>query len=280
MSFGSSPSSKGAIDGSLDKYPQLDYSSIVSFIDQHSVGIRYWKAVECPCLNLKSGQPNLNCHSCRGLGWYHLAHEIGLEYQRSMVHSRNSSERQASGGRLTVGGASITFLPGVIPGDGDLVQVCQDREVVNNEVHVVGEQLSDGSTGESFRFRDVTCVEKVIVFNEALKTVSELDASYYTFNTLTRRLDFIKPVAVGLKYSVRYVARPEFILRADTAKPFLRVMHDDRLPDPQNIRKDIVYPFQCSATRLDRAITQRQRGNIDWTAQSTYNSPSGKGPFL
>jgi hypothetical protein len=280
MTFGAGPFSKGAFDGSIDQFPQLDYRSIVSFIDQHSVGIRYWKAVECPCLNPKTGQPDITCNSCRGLGWYHLAHELDLQYQRAMVHSRNSSERQVAGGRITVGGASITFLPGVIPGDGDLVQVCKDKEVVNNEVHIVGEQLTDGSSGESFRFRDILCVEKVIVWNATTGTVSELASDAYAFDASTRRIEFLHPVSVGLKYSVRYVARPEFILRADTAKPLLRVHHDDRLFDPQRIRKDVVYPFQCMAVRLDRAITQRQRGNIDYTVQSTYNSPAGKGPFL
>jgi len=279
MSFGNRPTSRGSFDGSFSQYPQMDRREIHAFIDQHSVGVKYWKAIECPCTGTWSGQPNLACHSCRGLGWFYTNRENDPKYNRAQVVSRRSKEEQATGGRVTTGYASITFKPGVVPGDGDLIQVCKDREVVNNEYHIVGEKLTDGSTAETLRFRDVICVEKVVMWDKTSKEAEEIDRNRWNLNRSDRKIDFLYPVDVGSKYSVRYLAVPEYIVRADTAKPLLRVAHDENLPDPQRTNTDVIYPYNVQAVRLDRAILMRQRGQFDYDNKSTFNNKDGRGPF-
>jgi len=261
------------------RWPQLDHRLVTDFIDQFSSSIKYWKALSCPCTNGHTGQPNISCHECRGLGWFHKDAETSDVYLKAQVHSRRSNKVQEKGGMVTVGYASITFLPGVIPGEGDLVQVCEDREVVNDEYHVIGSTLTDGSTAETLRFRDVNCVELVVVEDKALKRIIVLQQDAWEFDPAQRRVVFKNGLPIGTKYSVRYVARPEYIVRAETAKPLLRVTHDDSLNEPQRYTKDIVYPFNVQAVRLDRAILQRQRGAVDLDTQSTFNNSSGRGPF-
>lgn len=279
MSFGRRPRSGGVHSTSFKAFPQLDRQSVNDVIDQFSSAITYWKATACPCQDERSGQPALDCFNCRGLGWFHTAAETGDEYQRAMAHSRRAVEKNNKGGRIVTGYASITLQPGVIPGDGDLVQICKDIEVVNNEYHVVGAKLRDGSTAESLRFRDVKCVEKVLLWEESTtKRVIEVPTSQWQFNEAERMVVIIG-ARDGIKYSVRYQATPEYIVLADTAKPLLRVSHDDGLPDPARTRTDIVYPHNVQAVRLDRAVVQRQRGAVDYTTESTFNNKSGKGPF-
>ena len=283
--FGNQPSSPGGGGGrrfsaSNQQFPQVDHQSIVDMVNQNSVGIRYWKAIQCPCFTEQTGQPKVNCPSCRGLGWAYSEQEKEAIYARAMVHSRRSSRINEQGGWLTQGYSSMTFLPGVIPGDGDLIQVCKDQEVVNEENHVSGYKLLDGSTGETLRFRDVCCVEKVVVNDAVTKRIRDVPEDQWEFDPAQRRIVFHTPLPDGTQYSVRYIAVPEYILRADTAKPLLRVTHDDGLNDPARIRKDIVYPFNVQATRLDRAILQRLRGQLDVSTQSTFNNNKGRGPFL
>jgi len=280
--FSNRPNTRNALGftrGSSEPFPQIDGQAIKEFIGDFSSSIKYWKAIQCPCVNPTSGQPNISCNQCRGLGWAYLGSEEAPEYQRAQVHSRRSSKQSEKGGMLTTGYASITLFPGVIPGEGDLIQVCKDREVVNEEYHVLGSSLTDGSSAETFRFRDVICVEMVVVQNAVNKLITVVDQGSYEFSPEGRKINFKIPLPAGTKYSVRYQAVPEYIVRAETAKPLLRVTHDDNYADPYNTTKDIVYPFNVQAVRLDRAIVQRQRGAIDFTTPSTFNNESGRGPF-
>ena len=282
--FGNGPKSSGGNGGPLSPagnniFPQLDQRAITDMVSQNSVGIRYNKAIKCPCTTGPTGQPNVNCPSCRGLGWAYTDIEQDPKFQRAMVHSRRANRLNDRGGWLTQGYASMTFLPGVIPGDGDLVQVCKDREVINDEYHVAGHTLMDGSTGETLRFRDVVCVERVIVQNKATQLIETVPENQWEFDKQQRRIVFHNPLPDGSQYSVRYIAIPEYILKAETSKPYLRVAHDDNLPLPAQIRKDIVYPFNVQAVRLDRAILQRLQGQKAIDEKSTFNNDEGRGPF-
>ena len=141
--FGLNPGRKtSGVSGA--RYPQLDSRVIEDFIQQHSVAIRYWKAMICPCLVSDNGNPNPVCKSCRGLGWFHSAPEEDGKYVRAQVISRRSEKTQAKGGTRISGSASITFLPGVVPSDGDIVQVCRDVECINDEYHIFGSTLKIG----------------------------------------------------------------------------------------------------------------------------------------
>lgn len=260
-------------------YPQLDGEAIGNFVNQFASTICYWKAIQCPCYNSSSGQPNIACYQCRGLGWFHNNKELGPLYEKAQVTSRKSQRMNEKGGLMTTGYASVTFLPGVIPGEGDLVQVCADREIVNDEEQVVGAKLTDGSTAESLRFRDIVCVEFVAMQNAVDKSVFKLDSSAWNFNAAERRVEFVETYPPGTKYSVRYLAVPEYIVKGETSKPLLRVTHDDSAKEPGRYTQDVVMPFNCQCVRLDRAILQRQRGAVDYTTQSTFNNAQGKGPF-
>ena len=277
--FGRGPRSGGVHSSSYSAFPQVDRNSVHDVINQFSSAISYWKAVACPCHDERSGQPALDCANCRGLGWFHTAAETGEEYQRAMVHSRQSKEITAKGGTYITGYASITLMPGVVPGDGDIIQCCKDIEVINNEHHTVGSKLTDGSSAEALRFRDIKAVEKVLVWDvDGKKLVSEVPSNAWEF-VPSERLVKLTSAPVGLKYSVRYRTTPEYVVLGQSAKPLNRVTHDDGLPDPLRTRNDIVYPFNVSAIRLDRAIASRQRGAVDLTVESTFNSAAGKGPF-
>lgn len=261
------------------KFPQPDLQTIKDFIDQAAVFVRYWKAMVCPCATAATGQPNLACPQCRGLGWVYGDPEPDQRYARAMIHSRRSQRLDKDGGFLTTGYASITFKEGIVPGDGDLVQACSDREVVNDEYHVLGSSLQDGSTAERLRFRDVFCVEAVRVWVESTRQALFLPRDAWEFDDASRMVLFKNGQAQGTRYSVRYQARPEYILLGQTSKPLLRVTHDDDLPEPGRTRDDVVYPFNCLAVRLDRAIAQRLRGAVDLAVPSTFTD-HGKGPFL
>lgn len=285
--FGNSPSSSGGSSGGNrfpsgnNKFPQVDHRMITDFVNQFSNGIRYWKAVQCPCMTEITGQPKINCGSCRGLGWAYSEQETDPKFQRAMVHSRRSRKNSGKGGWTTQGTASITFQPGVIPGDGDLVQVCSDREVVNNEYHTIGYKLHDGSSGETLRFRDIVCVENVFMKNQATDQIFAVPSTQWEFDAQSRTIIFHgNPYPEGTQYSLRYVAVPEYILKAETATPYLRVAHDDNLAEPARFRKDIVYPFNVEAVRLDRAVLQRHKGVTATTEKSTFNNSQGRGPFL
>lgn len=262
------------------KYPQLNHAEITAFIAQHSVAISYWKATACPCTSSNTGQPDIRCNICKGLGWFYLDKETDDKYKRAQVHSRNARKEQGTGGTRVSGTATVTFNPGVIPMDGDLILVCADIEGVNNEFHVVGSTLRDGSSAETLRFRDIKCIEAVIGFDVNNQNVYPIEESKWSFNPAERRIVFQDgAIANGAKYSVRYLARPEWIIMGETVKPMLRVAHDENMPDDVRYTKDIVYPFTAEAVRLDRAITQRLRGNVDTSTQSTYNNQAGRGPF-
>lgn len=280
MGFGRSPRGSPLFP-ERNKFPQIDLEEIKAFIDQGSVAIRYWKAMQCPCMTPASGQPNLACNQCRGLGFVYDAPECDPDYQRALVHNRASSKGNKEGGVTQQGHASITFKIGIIPGDGDLVQVCVDREVVNDEYHIVGSQIQDGSTNETLRFRDVYCVEKVKVFQPLTREVFPVPPDQWTFDPAQRRVVFSDPGMRGARYSVRYQARPEYICLGQTAKPLMRAGHDDQLPEPYRTRTDIVFPYNVQAIRLDRAIIQRLRGAQDLSGQpTTFNNKEGRGPFL
>lgn len=278
MGFSISPNSSGvaSVPG-VTRFPQLEAEGIADFIDQYSVAIQYWKAIACPCTNALSGQPTISCHQCRGLGWFHLDSEKDAKYSRAMVHNRSGRKSKGTGGEHISGGCSVTLFPGVIPGDGDLVQMCVDIEVVNNEYHTKGSTLTDGSTAETLRFRDIVCVETILYQDETFKKILSLPNTEWSFDAAGRKIHSDLPV--GTKYSVRYLARPEYIVLGDTAKPLHRAMHDEGLPEPQRTRLDVVFPYNVSAVRLDRAIIQRQRGAVDFNTPSTHNSASGRGPF-
>jgi hypothetical protein len=228
----------------------------------------------------ESGQPNIACHSCRGLGWFHSAQQEAPLFRRAQVHSRSSEKKESKGGHFISGTVSITFLPGLIPADGDIIQVCADIEVINDEHHIIGELLTDGSTGEALRFRDVLCIEDVAMYSPANSESEILDPVDWTFSPSQRRIFFNRPFQVGTKYSLRYKARPEYMVMEDTVRPLLRVSHDEQLPESVVLSTDVVYPYYCRAVRLDRAITQQQRGSVDFKTASTYNSSSGRGPFV
>lgn len=265
---------------SYPRYPQLDSEIIKDFIEQHSSSIRYWKAMRCPCTMPETGQPNPACHSCRGLGWFHQAFQTEPIYQRAQVHSRGSSKRDGTGGKFITGSVSITFLPGVIPADGDIIQVCADVEVINDEHHILGSTLTDGSTAEILRFRDVICVEDVALYTPGKVQAEIIERADWSFDESQRRIVFAKPLPPGTRYSLRYKARPEYMVMEGTVRPMLRVSHDESLPEQMIPTTDVVYPFNCQAVRLDRAISQRERGATDFSTQSTYNNSKGRGPFL
>lgn len=260
----------GNVKDNFPNYPQLPHKEIVAFIEQHSVAVRYWKAITCPCTSPDTGQPDPRCNYCRGLGWFHSSVETEEKYLRAQVHSRNSRKETGKGGVHTTGGATITFLPGVIPGDGDLVQVCADVDLVNNETHVAGSRLVDGTTAERLRYRDVLCVEKVVASGSP--NTSPFEVSGWSYDDTQHRIILPASIPEGTKYTVRYMARPEFILIGETMRPMLRVAHDEGMPADVRFKTDIVYPFMIDAIRLDRALSQRLRGNIDRTTPSTYNT--------
>lgn len=281
MGFGRSPRGSPLFP-ERNKFPQVDLEEIKAFIDQGSVAIQYWKAMQCPCATPATGQPNIACHNCRGLGFiYDRACEGDPAYQRALVHSRRSNKLNNEGGFLTQGYASITFMQGIIPGDGDLVQICVDREVVNDEYHVVGSQLQDGSSAETLRFRDVFCVERVKLFEPLTRAVVDAPKDSYYFDEGRRQVVFSDPAMAGARYSVRYQARPEYVVLGQTAKPLMRAGHDDQLPEPYRTRTDIVFPYNVQAIRLDRAIVQRMRGAADQAGPATtFNNKDGRGPFI
>lgn len=280
MGFGRSPRGSPLFP-ERNKFPQIDLEEIKAFIDQGSVAIRYWKAMTCPCATPATGQPNIVCALCRGLGWAYGSHELDDDYGRALVHNRRSHKVGDDGGYITQGYASITFRIGIIPGDGDLVQVCVDREIVNDEYHVVGALLQDGTTAETLRFRDVFCVERVMIFEPLTRRVIVPPPGSWHFDAAERRVVFLEPGMKGARYSVRYQARPEYVCQGQTAKPLMRAGHDDQLPEPYRSKTDIVYPYNVQAVRLDRAIVQRMRGAKDVGGQATtFNNGEGRGPFI
>ena len=208
--FGNKPGNRISIESKdgID-YPKLNKQEIDVFINQFSSSIKYWRAITCPCYTPETGQPNIACHKCRGLGYYHMDQEQLETYLKAQVHSRTSKKNDEKGGFFTTGYSSITFMPGVIPGNGDLVQVCKDREVVNDEYHVYGSTLTDRSSAETLRFRDVICVEDVVVFDQLRKNVIRLDKAKWSFNKELHRIQFVDKYDVGMKYSLRYVAVPD-----------------------------------------------------------------------
>lgn len=283
MTFSNGPSSPGGSGGNQfpsgnNKFPQVDHKAIVDFVDQFSVAILYWKAIKCPCVTGESGQPKLACPSCKGLGWAYSDPESDSKYQRAMVHSRRSQRLNDRGGWMTQGYSSITLLPGVIPGEGDLVQVCKDREVINDEYHVAGSKLLDGSTAETLRFTDVICVERVVVEDAVSKKVVTIPEDQWEFDKVSRTIQFHTPLPDGTQYAIRYLAVPEYIIKAETAKPYLRVAHDDNAPEPARFREDIVYPFNVQAIRLDRAVLNRHKAVVNKPGDNDGGTSVG-GPF-
>lgn len=228
-------------------------------------------------MSFETGQPDPACASCRGLGWFHKNRETDEKYQRAQVIGRNSKTEDGRGGKRIQGGCSITFLPGVIPADGDLIQVCADIEVVNNEFHIKGSKLNDGETAEVLRFRDVKCVDDVLIQLSDTQ-VRVLDKSEWLFDPNARRV-ILNGLPPGTRYSVRYFAKPEYVVVGETAKPLLRVSKDEDLPIGVQEIADVVYPFNVYAQRLDRAILQRQRGSLDQLTPSTFSNKNGRGPF-
>lgn len=240
-------------------YPQMDRRAIEEFVKGRSVLIHYYKAVSCPCTLENNGQPDIMCGSCKGFGWFHGDMETEEKYQRAMVHSRVSMDHDEKGGMIVTGTVSITFWPGVAPADGDIVKVCTDTDVINNEVHKLGSVFSNGISEEILRFKEVRCVERVWIWDNNDNKVYVLDEQYWQYNPTTHKIAFHASIPAGTKYAVRYQAAPEYILIGQTIKPLLRVAFDENLIEPMRSQQEIIYPYNVKAIRLDRAIRQRDR---------------------
>lgn len=206
------------ITGSSLAEQHFDPGEFDDFIDAHGTTVLWRKARTCPCLDPVTGQPGPACSFCRelpGVLW-----DDGTPLVL-FVPSRQRTDIFDQGGKRIEGVVTVTFPSDVTPGPLDRLDLPVAEIVVNNERLVRGETDGVGRSRERLRLAPlrIEYVEAIVgadpeadppLVGELVQYIPEIDFVLGLDGSINWVASAGPPQ--GATYTVRYVARPAFIL--------------------------------------------------------------------
>jgi hypothetical protein len=224
--------------------PHFNIALLVDMIKQRGVEICWQKSIACSCFDVNSGQPDPRCAQCYGYGFTYDLGTVSI----ALVTNRtwNTAQLPAPQGSYDTGVVNITFPPGCSPPPGlnDKVTVLKDQITVSGELLVRGDVAPNGDSLERVAYDEILSVERITTTRRV--SLNPPDAVPYSTNIV----DFyfgsdyvvnknqiqwvgIAPThapSIGETYSIRYMARPQWIIfeslplfRLDSHKDFLPI---------------------------------------------------------
>lgn len=113
---------------------------IDAVIEEHGNWCEYRKGQLCPCARIETGQGNISCGVCRGLGWVYPA---ALRCRTKFLDSsRGGSSKMDPVGAIVSGQMQCTFRIGIVPARGDMILPECDEYVVHEQFHRAVQQVS------------------------------------------------------------------------------------------------------------------------------------------
>lgn len=230
----------------------LDAGEFADLIESRGVGCMLRRAVRCPCQRIETRQPRMGCPTCKGLG-YAYPEELTTPTV-AIVQSRSARRQNMGSGQQVTGTCSVTFLPGIIPAQGDQIIPDGDehavQQVLRRSVAQVVPEVVRGratapehlapvirATTEALLYPDVTRVEALHWLDGEGRLRMGIEGRDY------RRVDNVieflgdSGPAPGTAYTIRYRAPAVYVL--SPAEPVARTAELD-------------FPYKCEAQRLDR----------------------------
>lgn len=246
--------------GSVLNHPKV--STINNAIRAHGIDCHIKKGILCPCLNKDTGQPRFNCVICHGTGYFYDSYlenptcKIGSIIHKVAIapRTKRNTYNNKSGGYNEVDSDTQCYIYTYEPAEGDLIIPLKDIVIVNDEQHIKGAKFNDGYTSaEILKNPNWLNVEGIFVVNSALTAISKYYLNTHFTVSASGTIQWISGASQpseGSKYTVRYKARPSYIILKSA--PQLMLEHDEDVPKNYREKKDVVMPFVCTITRIDR----------------------------
>ncbi len=210
----------------------FDPAEFDRLIEAHGVPALWRRARTCPCIKVETGQPDFNCDLCGDLPgtlW-----DAGAEL-RVLAPGRQRRDEQQDIGQLMAGMVTLTFPSEYTPGHWDRVELLNAAMVVNNERHVRGAVDPVGRSTERLRIHPSLAVEycEAIVGGLLVAYIEGSDFSIEGSGAIVWGAG--RGPAVGVQYTLRYRARPVYIVWSPQSR------------DEGGTKQ----PYRCMAQRFD-----------------------------
>lgn len=217
--------------------------------------VKWQEAVTCSCINFDSGQPQYECHACKGRG-YVLADPIeDVVLVQSVTHNK---EFEQMAGMFEIGDAIMTVghtVPLINPKTGfvnkvdkgrqnpifhcgmyDLITLTDD-EYKTSEVLIKGEPLYT-RPADTLINEDIVSVLSIRQMNPLTGDVRifEKDTDY-TWNGNKIEWVGVNQPQDGEQYTVQYTHRPVFVI--------LKQLPTPRYQDGQDLPKRVALRFRA-----------------------------------
>lgn len=209
----------------------FDAAEFDALIAEHGVPALWRRARACPCVG-EDGQPEIACAFCSDLPGYFW--DAGVEL-RVLAPGRQRRDEQQDIGQLMAGMVQITFPSTFTPGHFDRVEFLAATMVINNERLRRGALDPAGRSQERLRIRPSLGVEYcAAIVGDALVAYAEgTDFSVGADGSIAWVPG--RGPAAGTRYTLRYHARPTFIIWSPQSR------------DEGGSKQ----PYRCQAQRLD-----------------------------
>lgn len=186
-------------------------------IEQHGVPANWRKSRICPCFDPKRGQSSITCPYCTLIPG--RLYDAGTEVT-VLAPGRERQDKYTDVGSWEQGFVNITFptlddAVSVTPGHFDIVELLSGEIVVNNEFLKRGELTPGGASRERLRLNPLR-----VEFIEAIVASVLVQYAFFTDYTFDAAgvITWINGPPSGTQYSIRYVARPTFIVWAPMSR--------------------------------------------------------------
>ena len=220
-------------------------------IEDHGIPCEWYRAVVCPCHDSRTGAPDPSC-SCRDDYGFKYMDPIKLKV---LSTGNNWSKMLSMGFVPNSGTVNLTFNQGPDDcenGEGGRIPAYGDRIILTEQVFCVsdeapltkGGEFKPGISSEILRFRRATNLVFVTDQTKAYGINRDVVLAKDSAGNM-RRIEWLagRPApAENTRYSVRYLARPEFLVQ-------------DVNPRMGQIGEDFLFPFVI-AKRIDQVAKE------------------------
>lgn len=194
--------------------PHFDAAEFDAFIEAHGTPALWRKARTCPCIDPLTGQATIGCPVCGDLG---VNWDAGAPC-KILAAGRERRDTYDVVGAWMQGMFQATFPSTITPGHLDMIEFTAAVMVVNNE------RLTRGAADKLGRSRERCRVRPVIEVEYAEAIVAGVLERY--FPVLDFTIDQAAVITWGAgrgpsvetQYTLRYVARPNFVVWAPKSR--------------------------------------------------------------
>lgn len=203
----------------LTREKHFTVSKFHTLIDHHGVSTTWYKAITCPCRDMTTGGYNEMHDLCDGLGViYYDPQTINVVYQ-----GYDLSKDLAKAGIIDEAVLNATFKADAWVADGDRF-IPANEYVIDDEAFERGKLKAGGGTSEKLIYRYPESLLYVVDENGLTYTPGTNLQLIADANGYIRTIQWITGApAVGVRYSVRYRAKAEYVVFL--AQPKIRIEH-------------------------------------------------------